>query len=112
MALTEGAADLMQRLARLPAAPHVDPLLRGEPVPFSLCHKHHPQKMNSYQMVLHRPVETAFRLIGEQIDGSFDLQGNTYLVEAKWQATPIGNSEFQSFAGRCERKRLGPEGCT
>ena len=41
MALTEGAANLMQRLARLPAAPHVDPLLRGEPVPFSLCHKHH-----------------------------------------------------------------------
>jgi hypothetical protein len=33
MALTEGTANLMQRLARLPAAPHVDPLLRGKPVP-------------------------------------------------------------------------------
>ena len=26
----------------------------------------------------------AFRLVGEQIDGSFKLQGQTYLVEAKW----------------------------
>ena len=41
MAFTEGAANLMQRLARLPAAPHLDPLLGGKPVPFSLCHKHH-----------------------------------------------------------------------
>jgi hypothetical protein len=49
----------MQRLARLPTAPHLDPLLRGKPVPFSLCHKHHLLKSNSYQMVLHRPVETA-----------------------------------------------------
>src|SRR6202011_1183166 len=59
MALTEGTANLMQRLSRLPAAPHVDPLLRRKPVPFSLCHKHHLLKMHSYQMVLHRPVETA-----------------------------------------------------
>src|ERR1035437_2519979 len=41
MALTEGSANLVQRLACLPAAPHVDPLLSGKPVPFSLCHKHH-----------------------------------------------------------------------
>jgi hypothetical protein len=27
--------------AGLPTAPHVDPLLSGKPVPFSLCHKHH-----------------------------------------------------------------------
>jgi hypothetical protein len=26
----------------------------------------------------------AFRLVGEQIDGSFRLHGQTYLVEAKW----------------------------
>jgi hypothetical protein len=59
MPLTEGTPNVMQRLARLPTAPQVDPLLSGKPVPFSLCHKHHLQKMNSYQMVLHRPVETA-----------------------------------------------------
>ena len=37
----EGAPNLMQRLSRLPAVPHVDPLLRGKPIPFPLCHKHH-----------------------------------------------------------------------
>jgi hypothetical protein len=41
MPLTEGAPNVMQRLARLPTAPHVDPLLSGKPAPFSLCHKHH-----------------------------------------------------------------------
>jgi hypothetical protein len=68
MALAEGTANLMQRLARLPAPPHLDPLLSGKPVPFSLCHKHHLLKMNSYQMVLHRPVETA-RIFGNYADG-------------------------------------------
>lgn len=26
-----------------------------------------------------------FKIIGEQIDGSFEMEGNVYLVEAKWQ---------------------------
>ncbi|MBB5316644.1 restriction endonuclease [Tunturibacter empetritectus] len=52
----------------------------------------------------------SFRLIGEQIDGSFDLQGNTYLVEAKWQAAPIGNSELQSFAGKVRTKATWTRG--
>ncbi len=30
-----------------------------------------------------------FRLSGEQIDGSFDAGGQTYLVEAKWQGTKV-----------------------
>ena len=46
----------------------------------------------------------SFRLIGEQIDGSFELKGNTYLVEAKWQASPIGTRELQSFAGTVRTK--------
>jgi hypothetical protein len=52
----------------------------------------------------------SFRLAGEQIDGSFDLQGNTYLVEAKWQATPIGNTELQSFAGKVRTKAIWTRG--
>lgn len=52
----------------------------------------------------------SFRLTGEQIDGSFDLQGNTYLVEAKWQATPIGNSDLQSFAGKVRTKATWTRG--
>ena len=46
----------------------------------------------------------SFRLIGEQVDGSFELNGNTYLVEAKWQASQIGNRELQSFAGTVRTK--------
>ena len=29
---------------------------------------------------------SSFRLVGEQIDGSFQFQGETYLVEATWQS--------------------------
>ena len=46
----------------------------------------------------------SFRLVGEQIDGSFELNHNTYLVEAKWQESPIGNRELQSFAGTVRTK--------
>ena len=31
-----------------------------------------------------------FRRVGGQIDGSSKLNGQTYLVEAKWHGTPIG----------------------
>ena len=40
----------------------------------------------------------SFRLTGEQVDGSFQLDGATYLLEAKWQGPKIGNRELQAFA--------------
>ena len=46
----------------------------------------------------------SFRLVGEQIDGSFHLASETYLVEAKWQDMPIGNRELQAFAGSVRTK--------
>jgi hypothetical protein len=46
----------------------------------------------------------SFRLIGEQIDGSFHLANETYLVEAKWQDAQIGNRELQAFAGSVRTK--------
>jgi len=46
----------------------------------------------------------SFRLIGEQVDGSFHLRGETYLVEAKWQGPQIGNRELQAFAGTVRTK--------
>lgn len=45
-----------------------------------------------------------FTLKGEQIDGSFQLDGSTYLLEAKWQNEPIGNRELQSFYGQVRTK--------
>lgn len=52
----------------------------------------------------------SFRLIGEQIDGSFHLAGETYLVEAKWQDPQIGNRELQAFAGSVRTKAIWSRG--
>jgi hypothetical protein len=46
----------------------------------------------------------AFRLVGEQIDGSFKLQGQTYLVEAKWHGPQIGFSDLMTFSGKVAGK--------
>ena len=45
-----------------------------------------------------------FRLVGEQIDGSFQLESHTYLLEAKWQNESVGNSELLIFHGKVEGK--------
>jgi hypothetical protein len=42
----------------------------------------------------------SFRLVGEQIDGSFHRSDQTYLVEAKWQATKTGQGDLLVFAGK------------
>jgi hypothetical protein len=52
----------------------------------------------------------SFRLVGEQIDGSFHLTGETYLVEAKWQAPQVGNRELQAFAGTIRTKATWSRG--
>jgi hypothetical protein len=46
----------------------------------------------------------SFRLVGEQIDGSFVLSGHTYLVEAKWQnqLTPV--ADLHVFQGKIGEK--------
>jgi hypothetical protein len=45
-----------------------------------------------------------FRLLGEQIDGSFKLHGQTYLVEAKWHGPQIGFSDLMIFSGKVAGK--------
>ena len=51
-----------------------------------------------------------FRLKGEQIDGSFVLQGEIYLVEAKWQAAPTGVADLHTFHGKLEQKAAWTRG--
>jgi len=46
----------------------------------------------------------SFRLTGEQIDGSFELSGDTYLLEAKWEGSPIGVAGLHAFHGKLEEK--------
>lgn len=46
----------------------------------------------------------AFRLVGEQIDGSFQLKQDVYLVEAKWENHKTGQSDLLVFSGKVEGK--------
>jgi hypothetical protein len=49
-------------------------------------------------------AEKPFRLIGEQIDGSFLLDRDTYLVEAKWQNELTGAAELHAFQGKLDQR--------
>jgi len=51
-----------------------------------------------------------FRNRGEQIDGSFELEGEIYLVEAKWHATRIGAAELFTFQGKIDQKAAWTRG--
>lgn len=51
-----------------------------------------------------------FRIRGEQIDGSFQLQGETYLVEAKWHAAQTGAADLHAFHGKLEQKAAWARG--
>lgn len=53
---------------------------------------------------------SAFRLIGEQIDGSFELSGETYLLEAKWTGAMIGSSDLRAFNAKVEDKAAWSRG--
>jgi hypothetical protein len=45
-----------------------------------------------------------FKLIGEQIDGSFCLDNEIYLVEARWYKEPISKGMLVAFHGKVEDK--------
>ena len=46
----------------------------------------------------------SFRLVGEQIDGSFSLEGQTYLLEAKWRNEPVGRTELSDLHDKVTSK--------
>jgi hypothetical protein len=46
----------------------------------------------------------SFRIVGEQIDGSFQIGTDVYLVEAKWHNKQIDQSELLVFHGKVEGK--------
>ena len=46
----------------------------------------------------------AFRLIGEQIDGSFELDSEVYLLEARWRNERATNADLLVFAGKVAGK--------
>jgi len=45
-----------------------------------------------------------FRIIGEQIDGSFQFDGETYLLEARWTNRQVSEEALNAFAGKVRGK--------
>jgi hypothetical protein len=61
---------------------------------------------DAFGLTAHDP----FRLRGEQIDGSFQLASEIYLLEAKWHGQPIGVAELHTFHGKIEQKATWTRG--
>jgi hypothetical protein len=55
-------------------------------------------------------ARASFRLVGEQIDGSFVLEGETYLLEAKWENARTGADPLHAFAGKVGGKAAWSRG--
>lgn len=51
-----------------------------------------------------------FRVVGEQIDGSFDLDRDIYLMEAKWHKEPIGLGDLAALRVKVEGKSAWTRG--
>jgi len=45
-----------------------------------------------------------FRVIGEEIDGSFALDGEIYLLEARWRKDKASKTDLSSFSDKVQRK--------
>jgi len=52
----------------------------------------------------------SFRLDGEQIDGSFTLGNETYLLEARWQAERTAADALHTFQGKLREKATWSRG--
>lgn len=52
----------------------------------------------------------SFRIVGEQIDGSFQIETDVYLVEAKWHDKQIDQSELLIFHGKVQGKSAWARG--
>jgi hypothetical protein len=55
-------------------------------------------------------ARASFRLVGEQIDGSFHLANETYLLEAKWTSPQIGAADLRAFNAKVEEKAAWSRG--
>ncbi|MBY8335687.1 restriction endonuclease [Alteriqipengyuania sp. NZ-12B] len=53
------------------------------------------------------PMGEPFRIVGEQIDGSFKFEGENYIVEAKWQDPVSSTSQLYTFAHKVDGKMHG-----
>lgn len=61
---------------------------------------------NAFRLSAREP----FRLVGEQIDGSFELAGETYLIEAKWLNRKVGYQDLGAFHAKLDQKAAWARG--
>ena len=54
-------------------------------------------------MVRTRAGLTSSSPIDEQIDGSFEWQGSTFLVEARWRSEPANTADLLVLRGKAEK---------
>lgn len=66
--------------------------------------------INSLFDVYDLAAREPFRLRGEQIDGSFQHANETYLLEAKYLAGPVGAEVLHTFHGKLEQKAAWTRG--
>ena len=50
------------------------------------------------------PVQTPFKIIGEQIDGGIKYDGHYYLIELKWTEKKVGPKDIGSFYFKADGK--------
>jgi hypothetical protein len=92
---------LIRIKAELLALHQLAPQARGYAFEKLLC-----DIFNVYGLEAREP----FRLRGEQIDGSFQLLNETYLLEAKWQGDQTGVADLHTFHGKLEQKAAWTRG--
>ena len=92
---------LIQLNAELLVLHQLAPQARGYAFEKLLC-----DIFNLYGLAAREP----FRLRGEQIDGSFHLSNETYLLEAKWQGDQTGVADLHTFHGKLEQKAAWTRG--
>ena len=52
----------------------------------------------------------SFKIVGEQIDGSFDFDNEVYLLEAKWHNDKTSEDDLLVFRGKIESKSIWTRG--
>jgi hypothetical protein len=48
--------------------------------------------------------KASFKIAGEQIDGGFTLDGEHFILEAKWENVPASREALDAFAAKVDRK--------
>jgi hypothetical protein len=62
------------------------------------------QLLNRLFAIFQLQPRLPFRVVGEQIDGSFELDGEIYLLESKWEKHPLPEADLLVFRGKIEGK--------